>query len=167
MFGRREFLSFAGAAVTGAGTNLIGTARAAARTLRIGYILPTRSQLGAGCTVFADEVAKRTNGRIIVQQFPDATLGGDVELLKGVQLGSIDLAFVTGMGLPSVLPEAGVLNIPFLFSSNAHAHAVLDGAVGESFRERFAAKDLVMLGWGENGLRHMTNAKRPIVTPED
>src|SRR3954468_4560188 len=167
MFGRREFLSFAGAAVTGAGTNLIGTARAAARTLRIGYILPTRSQLGAGCTVFADEVAKRTNGRIIVQQFPDATLGGDVELLKGVQLGSIDLAFVTGMGLPGVLPEAGVLNIPFLFKNAVHAHAVLDGPIGESFRPLFAAKDLVMLAWGENGMRHMTNSRHAISAPDD
>jgi TRAP-type transport system periplasmic protein len=87
--------------------------------------------------------------------------------MKGVQLGSIDLAFVTGVGMPSVLPELGVLNIPFLFNSAPHAHAVLDGPIGESFRARFAAKDLVLLGWGENGLRHITNSKRPIVTPDD
>jgi tripartite ATP-independent transporter DctP family solute receptor len=142
-------------------------ARSAARTLRIGYILRQQSQLGAGATVFADEVAKRTGGRIAIQQFPDAALGGDVELLKGVQLGSIDLAFVTGMGLPSVLPEAGMLNIPFLFNSPQHAYAVLDGPIGDSFGKLFAAKDMVMLAWGENGLRHMTNSRRPIVTPDD
>jgi TRAP-type transport system periplasmic protein len=137
------------------------------QALRIGYILPVQSQLGAGATTFADEIAKRTAGRITLQQFPDSTLGGDVELMKGVQLGSIDLAFVTGMGIPSVLPELGVLNIPFLFNGVPHAHAVLDGPIGESFRARFAAKDLVLLGWGENGLRHITNSKRPIVTPDD
>ena len=126
-----------------------------------------QSQLGAGATVFADEVAKRTGERFTVQQFPDSSLGGEVELLKGVQLGSIDLAFVTGMGLPSILPETGVLNIPFLFRDNAHAHAVLDGPIGESFRPVFAAKDIVMLSWGENGLRHMTNSRHPIATPED
>jgi tripartite ATP-independent transporter DctP family solute receptor len=60
-----------------------------------------------------------------------------------------------------------VLNIPFLFASVAHAHAVLDGAIGDSFGKSFAAKDMVMLGWGENGLRHITNSKRPIVTPAD
>jgi TRAP-type transport system periplasmic protein len=114
-------------------------ARAAPRTLRIGYILRQQSNLGAGATTFAEEVAKRTGGRITIQQLPDATLGGDVELLKGVQLGSIDLAFVTGMGLPSVLPEAGMLSIPFLFNSAQHAYAVLDGPIGESFRKQFAA----------------------------
>ena len=141
--------------------------RAATQKLRIGYILPAQSQLGAGATVFADEVAKRTGGRITVQQFPDSALGGEVEMAKGLQLGSIDLAFITGLGLPSVVPAAGVFNIPFLLKNTAHAYAVLDGAIGESYRKVFAAKDLVMLAWGENGLRQMTNAKRPIVTPDD
>jgi Bacterial extracellular solute-binding protein, family 7 len=100
-------------------------------------------------------------------QFPNAAPGADVELLKGVQLGSIDLACSTGLGLTSVLPEASELNIPFLFNSIAHAHAVLEGPMGESFRKQFAAKDLVMLDWSESGLRHMTNSKHPIVTPDD
>lgn len=167
MLGRRHLLLSAAGLASGILAARPRSAQAAARTLRIGYILPVQSQLGTGATVFAEEVEKRTGGRITIQQFPDATLGGDVELLKGVQLGSIDLAFVTGMGLPSVLPEAGMLNIPFLFNSAQHAYAVLDGPVGKSFRNQFAAKDLVMLAWGENGLRHLTNAKRPIITPDD
>ena len=84
-----------------------------------------------------------------------------------MQLGSIDLAFVTGMGLSTVLPEAGVLNIPFLFRDVGQAHAVMDGPVGESFRKLFAGKDMIMLAWGDNGIRHMTNSKHTIATPDD
>jgi tripartite ATP-independent transporter DctP family solute receptor len=167
MLGRRQLVLSGAGLVSAALAGPSRRARAAPRTLRIGYILPAQSQLGAGAGVFADQVARQTAGRITVQQFPDATLGGDVELAKGVQLGSIDVAFITGMGLPAILPEIGVLNIPFLFNDNAHAHATLDSPIGESFRKLFAAKDLIMLAWGENGLRHMTNAKRPIVTPGD
>ena len=168
MLPRRQFLAVGSAIAAGLATPAIRRARAAsAQTLRIGYILPLASQVGAGATAFADEVAKRLGGRITVQQFPDAALGADIELLKGVQLGSIDLACSTGLELTSVLPEASVLNIPFLFNSIAHAHAVLDGPMGESFRKQFIAKDLVMLDWSESGLRHMTNSKHPIVTPDD
>jgi TRAP-type transport system periplasmic protein len=167
MLGRRPFLLAGAGLAFGSIAGRSRSARSAASTMRIGYILPAQSQLGAGATTFADEVAKRTNGRIMVQQFPDARLGGDAELLKGLQLGSIDLTIATGLGLLSVLPEIAVLNIPFLFNNVAHARAALDGSVGESFRKQFAARDLVMLGWGESGLRHMTNAKRPIVTPDD
>src|SRR5690349_20837119 len=117
--------------------------RATAQILRLGHILPLKSQVGAGAMIFAEEVAKRTGGRFTVQQFPNGELGADAELLKGVQLGSIDLAISTGLGLLSALPEISVLHIPFLFRDIGHAHTVLDGEVGESFRPLFVAKSMV------------------------
>jgi hypothetical protein len=55
------------------------------KILKLGYILSTDSQLGAGGTVFADEIAKRTKGRHRVEQYPNAALGGEVEMLKALQ----------------------------------------------------------------------------------
>jgi TRAP-type transport system periplasmic protein len=138
-----------------------------ARTLKMGYILSVDSQLGAGAKVLADELAKRTQGRITVEQYPNSGLGGEVEMLKGVQLGTIDLAFITGAPLPNLLPEVGVFNIPFLFRDAAHAQAALDGPVGQDYLKRLSTKDLVALAWGENGMRHITNSKREIRGPED
>jgi hypothetical protein len=89
-----------------------GPAAAQSRTLKIGYILAKDSQLGAGASAFADELAKRTMGRITLEQFPNSALGGEVEMLKGVQLGTIDMAFITGAPLPNIVPEVGVFNIP-------------------------------------------------------
>ena len=163
----RRHLLLGAAGLAGAAT-VARTGRAqSVRTLRMAYVLSTESQLGAGVTAMADEVAKRTSGRIRIQHFPDSALGGDVEMLKGVQLGSIDLAFVTGAGLPSVLPETDVMHIPFLFRDAAHAHAAFDGAPGQAMFKLIAGKDLVPLAWGENGMRHLTNSRRPIATPED
>lgn len=137
------------------------------RTLKIGYILATDSQLGAGAKVFADELEKRTKGRLKVEQFPNSALGGEVEMLKGVQLGTIDLAFITGAPLPNVVPDVGVFNIPFLFRDAKHAHVALDSALGQEYLKKFRAKDMVALSWGENGMRHITNSKRDIKGPED
>jgi tripartite ATP-independent transporter DctP family solute receptor len=133
----------------------------------MGYIFSRESQLGAGATAMADAVAKATGGRIQIEQFPDSALGGEVEMLKAIQLGSVDLGFITGAPLPSVLPESDVFHIPFLFSGTTHAHAVFDGPVGQSYLKLFAAKTLVPLAWGENGMRHMTNSKHPIAAPDD
>jgi tripartite ATP-independent transporter DctP family solute receptor len=138
-----------------------------ARTLKIGYILSKDSQLGAGSAVFAEEVAKRTGGRITIEQYPNSALGGEVEMLKALQLGTLDAAFITGAPLPNVVPEAGVFNIPFIFRNAEHAHAVLNGPIGQEYLKKFAGKDMVALAWGENGMRHLTNSKREIRTPED
>ena len=137
------------------------------RILKLGYILSRHSQLGAGAQVFADEIAKRTSGRYRIEQYPDSALGGEVEMLKAVQLGTIDLAFITGAPLPNFVPDVGVFNIPFIFRDVNHAHAVLDGPIGTTYLEKFQGKDLVGLAWGENGLRHLTNSRRQIRAPED
>ena len=137
------------------------------KVLKLGYILSTDSQLGAGGTIFADEIAKKTQGRYRIEQYPNSALGGEVEMLKAVQLGTVDLAFITGAPLPNFMPDIGVFNIPFLFRDLAHAHAVLDGPIGQSYLEKFREKGLVALAWGENGMRHITNSKHEIRSPED
>jgi len=144
-----------------------GPAEAETRTLKIGYILAKDSQLGAGATALAGEIAKRTQGRITVEQFPNSALGGEVEMLKAVQLGTVDMAFITGAPLPNIVPEVGVFNIPFLFRDATHAQAALDSEIGQSYLEKFRSKDLVALAWGENGMRHITNSKRQVKAPED
>jgi tripartite ATP-independent transporter DctP family solute receptor len=167
MFDRRGLLLAGAALAAGAASGRAAAAPAKARTLRMGYLLPTESQLGAGATAMAAEVARRADGRITIQQFPDSALGGEVEMLKGVQLGTIDLAFITGAPLPNILQDVGIFNIPFLFRNVAHAHAVLDGPIGDEYRKLLSGKDLVALAWGENGMRHITNSKHPVATPED
>src|ERR1700693_3762087 len=137
------------------------------KTLKLGYILSAHSQLGAGAAVFADEIAKRTEGRYRIEQYPNSALGGELEMLKAVQLGTVDLAFITGAPLPNYMPDIGVFNIPFLFRDLTHAHAALDGPIGQSYLAKFREKGLVALAWGENGMRHITNSKREIRSPED
>src|SRR5262245_28040116 len=159
--------TFAGIAALAAALVLAPTTTASARTLKIGYILSTDSQLGAGAKAMAEELAKRTEGRITLEQFPNSALGGEVEMLKGVQLGTIDLAFITGAPLPNIVPEVGVFNIPFLFRDAAHAHVALDGPIGQEYLQKFRAKDLVALAWGENGMRHITNSKHDVRSPDD
>ncbi len=167
MLARRHLLLAGAAAAASLAAPYVARAADATRTLRMGYLLSRDSQLGAGTTAMADAVGKATGGRVRIEQFPDAALGGEVEIVKAVQLGSVDLAFVTGAGLATAFPDTDVFHIPFLFGNAAHAHAVFDGPVGQDFLKRLSAKDLVAFAWGENGMRHMTNSKHPIAAPDD
>lgn len=166
---RRQFLRLLG----GTAAMFVGSSAASAmeqqnpKTLKLGYILSRHSQLGAGADVFAAEISKRTNGRYRIDQYPDSALGGEVEMLKAVQLGTVDLAFITGAPLPNFVADVGVFNIPFIFRDVNHAHAVLDGPIGKSYLAKFHDKDLVALAWGENGLRHLTNSRHEIRAPAD
>lgn len=144
-----------------------GQTYAAETTLRIGYILSASSQLGAGAAVLAEQLSRRTGGRYRIEQYPDSMLGGEVAMIRGVQSGALDLAFVTGASLSNVVPAEGVFDIPYLFRDAEQARRTLDGAIGDEYLAKFSDAGLVGLAWGENGVRQLTNSKRDVVSPTD
>lgn len=84
-----------------------------------------------------------------------------------MQLGTQELAFSSTGPVPNFVPEAKILDIPFLFRDKEHARKVLDGEIGQDLLKKFESKGFKALAWGENGVRHMTNSKRPVNTPDD
>ena len=135
--------------------------------LKIGYATTKESHYGVGSTAFCDEVEKGTQGRYKCQQFPSSALGGEREMIEGVQIGTLDVVNTSTGPVGNFVPEVKIVDIPFLFRDYDHARKVLDGPIGQDLLTKFQSRGIVALGWTENGFRHMTNSKRGIVKPSD
>lgn len=146
---------------------VVGTSALAQTNMRISISVAQNSHQGVGIDTFAREVEKRTNGRYKIQTFYSGSLGGERESIEAVQLGTQELTFTSTGPVPNFVPEARILDIPFLFRDKAHARAVLDGAIGQEMLGKFESKGFKALAWGENGVRHMTNSKRAVNAPDD
>ncbi|MFO1243997.1 MAG: TRAP transporter substrate-binding protein [Ramlibacter sp.] len=140
---------------------------AAQTTMRISISVAQNSHQGVAIDTFAREVEKRTAGRYKIQTFYSGALGGERESIEAVQLGTQELAFSSTGPVPNFVPEARILDIPFLFRDKAHARAVLDGPIGQDMLTKFDSKGFKALAWAENGFRHMTNSKRAVNSPDD
>jgi TRAP-type transport system periplasmic protein len=137
------------------------------KDVKIGYALAPTSHYGAGATAWGEATQKATKNAFTFKQFPSSALGGERELIEGLQLGTVEAAIVSTGTLSNFVPEVGVTDIPFLFRDSAHARAVLDGKVGQDILNKFDGRGLVALAWGEQGFRHITNGKKPINNPDD
>ncbi|MDT7834428.1 TRAP transporter substrate-binding protein [Aquabacterium sp. OR-4] len=146
---------------------LLGSAAGAQTVLKIGYATTKESHYGVGSAVFCDEIAKGTANRYSCQQFPSSALGGEREMIEAVQLGTQDLVNTSTGPLGNFVPEVKVFDIPFLFRGYDHARHTMDGAIGQDVLKALQKKGLIGLAWTENGFRHMTNNKRPIVSAAD
>lgn len=144
-----------------------GTAAQAQTAMKINVSLAQNSHQGVAIDTFAREVEKRSNGRYKIQPFYSGSLGDERESIEAVQLGTQALTFSSTGPVPNFVPEARILDIPFLFRDKAHARSVLDGAIGQDMLKQFDSKGFKALAWGENGFRHMTNSKRAVKVPED
>lgn len=135
--------------------------------LKAGYSLPETSHYGVGAKVLGEEIAKRTNGKYTVKGYPSNALGGEREMVEGAQIGTVDIVLTSTGPVGNFVPDTLITDIPFLFKNYEHAHAVLDGPIGQEILDKFPEHGLIALAWTENGFRNLTNSKRAVVEPED
>jgi TRAP-type transport system periplasmic protein len=154
-------------AVAGALTLGLASVTQAQVVMRNSVSIAQNSHQGNGIDVLSQEVEKGTKGRIIIKNFFSGSLGGERESIESVQLGTQELTGTSTGPIPNFVPAVKILDIPFLFRDKAHARAVLDGPIGQALLKEFDSKGFKALAWSENGVRHMTNNKRPINLPDD
>lgn len=116
---------------------------------------------------FAEVLKAKTNGRIEVQVSPASQLGDDAAMVTAMRTGALDMSANSQGAVAGVVPEFAAFGMPFLFTSLPQAWKLMDGPVGQELAKKSADKGLVVLGYWDNGIRHLTNSKRPILKPED
>lgn len=140
---------------------------ARAEELKLGYSLAPTSHYGASATAMGEELARLSNGKWTIKQFPANALGGEREMVEGAQIGTVDIVVTSSGPVGNFVPDTLITDIPFLFKDYKHAHAVLDGPIGQRILDQFPKHGLIALAWGENGFRNLTNSKHPVKTPDD
>lgn len=116
---------------------------------------------------FAESLKAKTNGRIEVQVAPSAQLGDDAAMVTALRTGALDMSANSQGAVANAVGEYNAFGMPFLFDTPAAAFKLLDGPLGKELGERSAEKGMILLGTWDNGIRHMTNSKRPISKVED
>ena len=141
---------------------------AAKMTIKFGHVAPPFHGQSIGIDAFANYVAEKTNGEIVVQTFPMGQLGSERSMAEQVQMGTLEMASLTTAVMQNYVPQAAVLDLPFIWPSREVAYAVLDDP---QFQEKYfsylPAKGFIGIGWTENEFRDMNNTKHPIHTPDD
>jgi TRAP-type C4-dicarboxylate transport system substrate-binding protein len=90
------------------------------------------------------------------------------EILWLVESGILTLGYQSSSYLTDRVPELSLVDLPFLFADNARARGAMDGALGRRLVQAVESKaNFRILGWYENGFRHISNRVRTVRTPAD
>lgn len=146
---------------------LAPAAQAQAVKLTLGHGAAPGNPRHEAALLFADRVKAKTGGRIEIQVAHSAQLGDDAAMVTALRSGTLDISANSQGAMANVVPEYSALGLPFLFADSQKAWQLLDGPVGAELAKRTAAKGMVVLGQWDNGIRHVTNSKRPIKVPAD
>lgn len=90
------------------------------------------------------------------------------EIIWLVESGVLTLGYQSSSYLTDRVPELSFVDLPFLFRDNDHARGAMDGALGRRLVGAIESKcNFRILGWYENGFRHISNRVRTVRMPAD
>lgn len=116
---------------------------------------------------FEKILEERSNGYYDVQVYPNKQLGDTTTLLQSTQMGLIQMADIESGPSVTYVPTEALWDLPYLMKSWEHAHAVIDGEVGDLIAKDWLDIGIRVLAYNDGGFRYFTNSKRPIATPDD
>ena len=145
----------------------VGAADVKERAIKLSYVTAKDSPYGLGVARFADLVAQKSEGKIKVRGYSDGQLGAEVQSISSAQGGVLEMSLVSTAAATGNVKEFALFDLPFLFSDEKEAYAVLDGPVGTQLLDKLTDRGVVGLCYWEVGFRHVTNSKHPVVKLED
>ena len=140
---------------------------AADYVIKFSHVVSPDTPKGKAADYFAKRVEELSHGKIKVEVYPNAQLGGDKAVLRKMKFNAVQMAAPSFSKFTGLVPQLGLFDLPFLFKDENHLHKVLDGEVGKKLRDMVTKKGYVALAYWDNGFKQLTDSKRPLIKPED
>ena len=138
--------------------------------IRMGGYGPPSTGFSKALKFIGDKLSAQFGDRIDIKYVWNIMdLGYKAEdILWLVENGLLTLGYQSSSYLTDRVPELSFVDLPFLFANNAQARAAMDGELGALLAAKTeAATNFRILGWFENGFRHISNRLRPIHASAD
>lgn len=145
---------------------LSSTTFAAEYNLKLGHVANESHVWNQAFEQFAKDVDEKSNGRLNINVYPNSQLGAELDVINGIQLGTVDMT-MSGESLQNWAPKAALLAIPYALRDSQHLANVANGEIGKEIESQITERTgLVPVAWFERGARNLTTNK-PIKTPSD
>ena len=132
---------------------------------------PLKQATSSYALIFKTELEKLSGGQIKVELYPAGQLADQRSSVEQVAKGTIEATNISSGVLASLYyDKLGIIDMPFLFSSRAHAARVLspnNAIIAKMVKECADKSGVRILSLFPFGPRHITNNKRPIKSPDD
>jgi TRAP-type transport system periplasmic protein len=138
--------------------------------IRMGGYGPPTTSFSRSLKLIGDELVAQFGARVDVKYVWNIMDFGyrAEDILWLVEDGVLSLGYQSSSYLTDRVPELGFVDLPFLFEKRDQARAAIDGALGHYLADRIEARvNYRILGYFENGFRHISNRLRAIHVPAD
>ncbi len=135
--------------------------------IKFSHVVAPETPKGKGSLKFKELAEKYTNGKVVVEVYPNSQLYKDNEELQALQLGSVQmLAPSLAKFGPLGVRQFEVFDLPYILPDKAALRKVTEGPLGKKLLGLLSAKGITGLAYWDNGFKDMS-ANKKLLMPAD
>lgn len=135
--------------------------------IKFSHVVAVDTPKGQAAEFFKKRAEELTQGKVLVEIYPNSQLYKDKEEMEALQLGAVQmLAPSLAKFGPLGVKDFEVFDLPFIFDSYADLHKITTGPIGQQLLAKLEPKGIKGLAYWDNGFKSFS-ANTPIKTPAD
>ncbi len=144
-----------------------GEKESATMTLKLGHNFTESHPVHIALDNAVERIKEKSEGRITITIFPNATLGKDTEMIEQVRNGLLDFMKVSASFLEGFDENYAVFSLPYMFKNDQHFYAVMNSDFVAEMFEASLDKGFMPITFFDAGTRNFYTKTKFIETPED
>ena len=132
---------------------------------RIAHTLDPTSHYHRGLMHLDELLKEKSDGDLTLDIYHSSQLGSERDAIEGVSMGTLEMSLVSSAPLGNFTRTFMVFDLPFIITDREKAYQWMDGPHGQAILDSLQEQNMVGLSIWENGFRHLTNSRRPVMTP--
>ena len=136
------------------------------QTFSLPHVLNTDHPVHKALEKFAQEVARRSEGAMVIKIQPGGTLGNEQELCDNVSNDTDAFTKISSTILETKAELAKIYSLPYLFRDPEHMWNILDGEIGQTLLDMALDQNLKGICYFDAGARSFYTNKK-VASPQD
>ena len=134
--------------------------------INFSHVVAENTPKGLAANKFAELVKEKSDGKMIVQIYPNGILYNDENELAALKDGDIQMIAPTISKMTEALPSWQVLDLPFIFENDEQVYEVLHGQLSEDLLDELKSIHVHGLTFWHNGFKQMASNATPLLDVE-
>jgi tripartite ATP-independent transporter DctP family solute receptor len=136
-------------------------------TLKLAHSLDSQHPVHLGMEHMRERLEAISGGRMTIEIYPSAVLGGETECIEQLQNGVLAMTKTSSGPMEAFIPKMRLFGLPYLFHDSEHFWKFADSETGRGLLHQGAERKLYGLCYYDAGARSFYTKDRQIKTPDD
>lgn len=134
---------------------------------KVAHVEATDSFMHQSLEKWKEYVETESEGKVVVELYPNGELGGDEEVIEQIQANTINMTIASSSTLSPFDDKLALLDLPFLYKDAQQMDKAINNELGDLYASWMEEVGFYCMGFQYDGARGLSNSIKEVASLSD